>query len=67
MKVVLDLIVVTFLDRYARKPITPLPLVAALLGITGIAEIVTRTRHESQSKRSYLVKEMRNMPSPRAD
>lgn len=109
VKVVLDLMVVTFLDRYARKPIyvfggfglmclglallvalwatalklfaatsfvqTPLPLVAALLGITGVmcvlmgllAEIVTRTWHESQSKRIYLVKEMRNVPPPQGD
>ena len=43
-----------------------------MLGITGVmcllmgllAEIVTRTWHESQSKRIYLVKETRNLGLP---
>jgi glycosyltransferase involved in cell wall biosynthesis len=106
LKVVLDLMVVSFLDNYAKKPIyvfggvglaclagafaagvwalalkffdstsliqTPLPLVVVMLGITGVmcllmgllAEIVTRTWHESQSKRIYLVKETRNLGLP---
>ena len=103
VKVVLDLMVVTFLDRYARKPIyifggigiaclgvgvlagvwaltlkyfqgisliqTPLPLMVVMMGITGIlcilmgflAEIVTRTWHESQNMRIYLVRNTRNV------
>jgi glycosyltransferase involved in cell wall biosynthesis len=103
VKVVLDLMVVTFIDRYAKKPIyifggigfaclglgviagvaalalkygrgtsliqTPLPLMVVMMGITGImcilmgllAEIVTRTWHESQAKSIYLVKETRNL------
>jgi glycosyltransferase involved in cell wall biosynthesis len=103
VKVVLDLMVVTFIDRYARKPIyifggvgllclglgfiagvaalalkygrgisliqTPLPLMVVMMGITGImcllmgllAEIVTRTWHESQAKSIYLVKNTRNL------
>jgi glycosyltransferase involved in cell wall biosynthesis len=103
-KVVLDLMVVTFLDRYAKKPIyvfggigfaclgvgalagiwaillkvfenvsliqTPLPLLVVMMGITGVmcilmgflAEIVTRTWHESQRMSIYLVKTTRNLP-----
>lgn len=103
VKVVLDLMVVTFIDRYAKKPIyifggigfaclglgaiagvvalalkygrgisliqTPLPLMVVMMGITGImcilmgllAEIVTRTWHESQAKSIYLVKTTRNL------
>jgi glycosyltransferase involved in cell wall biosynthesis len=106
VKVLLDLIVVTFLDRYARKPIyvfggigagclglgalaaiwavwlkygehisfvqTPLPLMVVMMGITGVmcilmgllAEIVTRTWHESQAKRIYIVKSTRNLGEP---
>lgn len=105
VKVLLDLMVVTFLDRYAKKPIyvfggigvvclglgfvagtwalwlkffggvsliqTPLPLMVVMMGITGVmcilmgllAEIVTRTWHESQAKRIYLVKSTRNLPT----
>ena len=48
---------------------TPLPLVVVLMGITGVmcvlmgllAEMQTRTWHESQSKRVYLVKVTRNL------
>lgn len=107
VKVILDLLVVTFLDRYAKKPIyifggigvlclgvgafagvwalwlklvqglsliqTPLPLVVVMMGITGVmcilmgllAEMLTRTWHESQGKSVYLVKATRNL-SPRA-
>jgi glycosyltransferase involved in cell wall biosynthesis len=103
VKVVLDLMVVSFLDRYAKKPIyifggigagclglgflagvwalylkvfedvsliqTPLPLFVVMMGITGVmcllmgllAELVTRTWHESQSKSIYLVKATRNV------
>lgn len=103
LKVILDLMVVIFLDRYAKKPIylfggtgvlclivaamagmwalslklfyglsliqTPLPLVVVMMGITGvmcvlmglIAEMQTRTWHESQSKNVYLVKVTRNL------
>lgn len=103
-KVLLDLIVVKFLDRYAKKPIyifggfglmnffisfiaglwalylkvfdgvsfiqTPLPLLVVMTGITGImcilmgllAELSTRTWHESQAKPVYSVKETRNLP-----
>jgi glycosyltransferase involved in cell wall biosynthesis len=103
LKVILDLMVVIFLDRYAKKPIylfggtgvlclivaamagmwalalklvyglsliqTPLPLVVVMMGITGvmcvlmglIAEMQTRTWHESQSKSVYLVKVTRNL------
>jgi glycosyltransferase involved in cell wall biosynthesis len=111
-KVLLDLMVVKFLDRYAKKPIyifggigmaclavgafagawalvlkffegisliqTPLPLVVVMMGITGVmcilmgflAEMVTRTWHESQSMSIYLVKATRNVerlaePGPR--
>jgi len=107
VKVILDLLVVTFLDRYAKKPIyifggigvlclgvgafagawalwlkfvqglsliqTPLPLVVVMMGITGVmcilmgllAEMLTRTWHESQGKSVYLVKATRNL-GPRA-
>jgi hypothetical protein len=103
VKVLLDLLVVSFLDRYAKKPIyifggigalclalglaagiwalvlkfffdttlvqTPLPLMVVMMGITGVmcilmgllAELVTRTWHESQSKSTYLVKATRNL------
>jgi len=102
-KVVLDLMVVKFLERYAKKPIyvfggiglaclgvgvlagawavllkffhgvsliqTPLPLVVVMMGITGVmcilmgflAEMVTRTWHESQSMSIYLVRNTRNL------
>lgn len=98
VKVILDLVVVKFLDSYAMKPMyifgsfglvnllvsvgaalvavylkffdsisfvqTPLPLVAVMtlgMGIMGIlmgllAELLTRTYHESQDKPTYLVK-----------
>ena len=107
VKVILDLMVVTFLDRYAKKPIyifggigvlclgvglfagvwavwlkffqglsliqTPLPQVVVMMGITGVmcilmgllAEMLTRTWHESQGKDVYLVKATRNL-EPRA-
>lgn len=105
-KVLLDLIVVKFLDRYAKKPIyifggfglinfvisilaglwaiylkfvegtsfilTPLPLLVVMTGITGamcilmglLAELSTRTWHESQAKPVYSVRETRNLPHP---
>ncbi|MBU6302367.1 MAG: glycosyltransferase family 2 protein [Verrucomicrobia bacterium] len=97
-KVMLDLLVVTFLRRYAEKPIyifggigllaflssfailalafgyklfagvsliqTPLPLLAGLAFVTGIicflmglqTELIARTYHESQDKRTYVVR-----------
>ncbi len=106
LKVVLDLVVVKFLDRYAQKPIyvfggfglvnflvsllagiwavylkvfehvsfvqTPLPLLVVMAAITGVmcfllglvAELVTRTWHESQHKSTYLVGVTRNLDEP---
>jgi glycosyltransferase involved in cell wall biosynthesis len=103
LKVVLDLIVVQFLARYANRPIyvfgtfgigcivvaflagswavylkyfehttfiqTPLPLLVALLTVTGfmsilmglLAEIIMRTYYESQGKDVYLVKSTANL------
>ena len=103
LKVVLDLIVVKFLAKYAQKPMyvfgafglasltlsvfsglwalylklfenkpfveTPLPLVLVMTAIMGfmcilmglLAELLTRTYHESQDKAVYLVKETRNV------
>lgn len=103
VKVILDLVVVKFLDSYAMKPMyifgsfglvnllvsvgaalvavylkffdsisfvqTPLPLVAVMtlgMGIMGIlmgllAELLTRTYHESQDKPTYLVKSIINV------
>ena len=103
VKVILDLVVVKFLDSYAMKPMyifgsfglvnllvsvgaalvaiylkifdsisfvqTPLPLVAVMtlgMGIMGIlmgllAELLTRTYHESQDKPTYLVKSIINI------
>jgi glycosyltransferase involved in cell wall biosynthesis len=103
LKVVLDLIVVKFLHRYAMKPMhifggfgllsllisvlsgsiaiywritgaahltrTPLPLLSVMSFITGVmcilmgllAELITRTYHESQGKTVYLVGETRNL------
>lgn len=102
-KVILDLIVVTFLDRYLAKPMyvfggfglvslasaaatfgaatwlkfgrgvsfieTPLPLLAAVLGLVGvlsillglIAELLTRTYYESQRRMPYLLRESINV------
>jgi glycosyltransferase involved in cell wall biosynthesis len=102
-KVLLDLVVVKFLDRYAQKPIyvfggfgllnflislmaglwaiylkfwdgisfiqTPLPLLVVMAAITGVmcvllglvAEMVTRTWHESRDKETYIVGETRNL------
>lgn len=99
-KVILDLMVITFLERYLTKPIylfggvglislsgaalagvyafylkliegvpliqTPLPLLATLLIVTGftsilmglLAEVISRTYHESQDKRPYIVREV---------
>lgn len=104
-KVVLDLLVVKFLFRYAGKPIylfggfgmlsiflgvlaglwalglkafndtsliqTPLPLLAAFLGLTGVmsilmglvAEMLNRTYHESQSKAVYRVARVSRAPA----
>jgi len=101
-KVVLDLIVVSFLAHYAQKPMyvfgsvglasivlsaitgvwalylkftenvsfiqTPLPLLFVLTAMTGVmcilmgllAEILTRTYHESQDKSVYSVASVRN-------
>lgn len=103
LKVVLDLIVVKFLAKYAQKPMyvfgaagfvslgvsvlsgiwalylkffedislvqTPLPLVLVMTAIMGVmcilmgllAELLTRTYHESQDKPVYLVRETRNV------
>lgn len=103
LKVVLDLFVVKFLDKYAQKPMyifggfgflsllislvsgisaiylkvvdgksfvqTPLPLLFVMTAITGVmlilmgllAELLTRTYHESQGKSVYLVREIRNI------
>lgn len=114
-KVLLDLIVVTFLAHYAQKPMyvfgsaglislaisliagvwalilkfndnvsfvqTPLPLLFVLTAITGmmcilmglLAELLTRTYHESQDKAIYSVAAVRNTsatagaPKARAD
>lgn len=105
LKVVLDLIVVKFLSRYATKPIyvfgsfgiasimvafaaglyavwlklfdgisfilTPLPLLAVMSFITGVmsilmgllAELITRTYHESQGKPVYVIKSTLNLKS----
>jgi hypothetical protein len=102
-KVLLDLLVVKFLDRYAQKPMyvfggfgllnllisflaglwaiylkvasgisfiqTPLPLLVVMAAITGVmcillglvAEMVTRTWHESRDKGTYIVGETRNL------
>lgn len=102
-KVVLDLIVVKFLDRYYQKPIyvfggaglasfgiallcallalylklargtsfiqTPLPLLFVMTVVTGmmcilmglLAEMITRTWHESQGKSVYLIKDKKNL------
>ncbi|MBX2832178.1 MAG: glycosyltransferase family 2 protein [Rhodospirillales bacterium] len=99
-KVILDLMVIVFLERYLTKPIylfggvgltclsgaflagiyalylkviegvaliqTPLPLLATLLIVTGftsilmglLAEVISRTYHESQNKRPYIVREV---------
>jgi glycosyltransferase involved in cell wall biosynthesis len=107
IKVVLDLIVVKFLARYAQKPmyvfgsfgllslalagasaawaiylklaeglafiLTPLPLITVMAAITGImcilmgllAELLTRTYHESQDKSVYLVGSTRNIDGER--
>ena len=106
-KVLLDLVVVTFLDRYAQKPMyvfggfgllnflvslgaglwaiylkfwagisfiqTPLPLLVVMSAITGVmcillglvAEMVTRTWHESKDKLTYIVGETRNIEAGR--
>ena len=109
IKVILDLVVVKFLDKFARKPIyvfggfgvvnfavslmagmwavylklfentafvqTPLPLLFVMTAITGVmcvlmgllAEMITRTWHESQNMPEYLVKETRNLTARGAD
>ena len=103
IKVVLDLMVVKFLDQYARKPIyifggfgfisllaslffgcwavylkfyehtsfiqTPLPLLAVITALTSVmcilmgllAELMTRTWHESQDKSIYHVRATQNL------
>jgi glycosyltransferase involved in cell wall biosynthesis len=103
VKVVLDLIVVKFLSRYAQKPMyvfggfgilslllgflaavaaiylklfrgisfvqTPLPLMSLTAGMIGIlcilmgllAELLTRTYHESQDKPVYLIRATKNL------
>jgi hypothetical protein len=108
IKVMLDLIVVKFLAKYAQKPmyvfgafglisllvsllsgvwavylkfhdgvsliLTPLPLIFVMAAITGamcilmglLAELLTRTYHESQDKPVYLVGSTRNVEHPRA-
>jgi len=106
LKVVLDLMVVKFLDRHAQKPMyvfglcgflmlvssmifglwagilyiaadkplttTPLPMMTVFSFMTGVicvlmgllAEMITRTFYESQGKRTYLVREARNIELP---
>jgi glycosyltransferase involved in cell wall biosynthesis len=101
-KVMLDLLVIVFLEKYLTKPIyifggvglaclggaflsgfyalylkvfegvsfilTPLPLLVTLLTMTGftsilmglLAEVISRTYHESQDKRPYLVRNIHN-------
>jgi len=101
-KVLLDLMVVRFLDRYVTKPIyvfggfgllslggsalsflwmlwlklfegtsfiqTPLPVLVAVLGATGVlsvlmgllAELLVRTYYEAQDKRVYMVRTLTN-------
>lgn len=108
VKVVLDLIVIKFLDRYAQKPMhifgvfglmsifigmvagawalylklfmakslvsTPLFMLAIMTGLLGVmsilmgllAELMTRTYHESQDKPVYLIRETQNLPQNRA-
>lgn len=108
-KVILDLMVVKFLDRYFAKPIyifggfglillvigalsltaslilkfgfgtsmilTPLPLLSAMCGMMGVlsilmgllAEILVRTYYESQSRRSYSVRETINFETASVD
>lgn len=103
LKVLLDLVTVKFLDKYALKPMylfgfcgfvsllaafgfgawavwlyffdnkpfitTPLPLMTVFTTMTGVlcllmgllAEMVTRTFHESQNKPIYMIKETRNL------
>jgi glycosyltransferase involved in cell wall biosynthesis len=103
LKVVLDLIVVKFLSRYAEKPMyvfggfgilslflgllaaavamylkvfrgisfiqTPLPLMSLTAGMIGfmcilmglLAELMTRTYHESQGKPVYLIRATKNL------
>jgi hypothetical protein len=103
VKVVLDLIVVKFLSRYAEKPMyvfggfgilslfaallvavvamylkvfrgisfiqTPLPLMSLTAGMIGVmcvlmgllAELMTRTYHESQDKPVYLIRATKNL------
>ena len=103
-KVILDIFVIKFLDRYLTKPIyifggcglasfalsflallwalvlkfsggptliqTPLPLfsgIAFLLGFMCVlmgllAEVLSRTYFESQYRRAYIVREVRNLP-----
>ena len=108
LKVLLDLMVVKFLDRHQQKPMyvfglcgfiaiaaaalfalwaialyifdskpfitTPLPLMTVFSFMTGVicvlmgllAEMITRTFFESQGKRTYLVRESRNLETPPA-
>jgi len=103
VKVILDLLVVKFLSKYAQKPMyvfggfglgslvasllcgmwatylklvegisliqTPLPLLFVFTGVTGVmcilmgllAELLTRTYHESQDKAIYLIRATRNV------
>ena len=52
--------------------LTPLPLLAATLGLSGMlfvlmgiqAEVISRTYYESQGKRPYAVRRTRNLPAP---
>ncbi len=108
-KVILDIFVIKFLDRYLTKPIyifggcglvsfalsflallwalilkfsggptlieTPLPLfsgIAFLLGFMCVlmgllAEVLSRTYFESQYRRAYIVREVRNLPHNMAE
>ena len=107
LKVLLDLMVVKFLDRHAQKPMyvfgicgfimiaisvifamwafalyifagkpfitTPLPGLTVSTFMTGVicvlmgllAEMITRTFYESQGKRIYLVRQSRNVETPK--
>jgi len=58
-----------FVENYFYTA-TPLPMMAVFSFMTGIicvlmgllAEMITRTLHESQGKTTYMVREMRNIP-----
>jgi len=105
-KVLLDIMVIKFLDKYLYKPMyvfggfgifafflsavamiwafwlkifqgvsliqTPLPLFGGVFALVGImcilmgllAEVISRTYHESQGKKSYIIREQMNLSEP---